>query len=118
MMNAIAKTGWKGWLARLTITVALAASLLAQPVAVKAQSAGRVPRGDMAQGRPLPNQTRPLPEIVAQVQATPPYRDMDYIGLSGFESRTMVYVLRFLDGRQVVVVQVDARSGRILGRTP
>ncbi len=117
-MNASADTGRKGWLARLLVAGALATSLLAQPAAADAQSRSRAPRSDQSQGRPLPNQTRPLPEIVAQVQSTPPYSGMDYIGLSGFESRTMVYMLRFLDGRQVVIVQVDARSGRILGRTP
>jgi hypothetical protein len=68
--------------------------------------------------RPSPHQTRPLPEIVAHVQGTPPYNDMDYIGVAGFQTRTMIYVLRFLDGRQVVVVHVDARSGRIVGRAP
>ena len=68
--------------------------------------------------RPQRNQTRPLPDIVARVQATPPFSSMDYIGVAGFETRSMVYILRFLDGRQVVVVHVDARSGRIIGRQP
>lgn len=66
--------------------------------------------------RPVPNETRPLPEIVARVQATPPYSNMDYIGVESFQVRQRVYVLRFIDGRQVVVVHVDARSGRIIGR--
>ena len=74
--------------------------------------------GQRDDDRPSPHQTRPLPEIVAHVQGTPPYNDMDYIGVAGFQTRTMIYVLRFLDGRQVVVVHVDARSGRIVGRAP
>ncbi len=68
--------------------------------------------------RPVANETRPLPEIVASVQATPPYNTMDYIGVAGFQLRQRIYVLRFIDGRQVVVVHVDARSGRIIGRSP
>lgn len=68
--------------------------------------------------RPVPSQTRPLPEIVARVQSTPPYNTMDYIGVAGFQVRQMIYVLRFIDGRQVVVVHVDARSGRIVSRAP
>jgi len=73
---------------------------------------------DSPNRRPQPNQTRPLPEIVANVQATPPYNQMDYIGVAGFEMRSMTYQLRFINGRQVVVVIVDARSGRIIGREP
>lgn len=108
-----------------SIVMTFAALVLASgellPVDASAQS--RPPRAAREQTapadiRPTPNQTRPLPEIVANVQATPPYSRMDYIGVAGFEMRTMVYVLRFLDGRQVVVVHVDARTGRILGRGP
>ncbi len=112
----------------LTMLIAAAIMLLALPGSATAQGHGQRPRGAESQrppmpperpmpfDRPSPHQTRPLPDIVAEVQATPPYRDMDYIGVAGFETRTMIYVLRFLDGRRVVVVQVDARSGRIIGQ--
>lgn len=107
--------------------VALGAALTAlalTPVAASAQSRHRQPVLPPPSGsseddeRPQPHQTRPLPDIVARVQSTPPYNGMDYIGVAGFETRSMIYVLRFLDGRQVVVVHVDARSGRIVGRIP
>lgn len=117
-MNATAKKRGKGWFVRLFAGAFLASAMLAASVQADAQVRSRAPRVAQDDDRPQPNQTRPLPEIVARVQATPPYSGMDYIGLSGFEARTMVYVLRFLDGRQVVIVHVDARSGRILGRTP
>lgn len=100
------------------------ACLALTPVAAEAQSRNRAPVQIPPSGssddddRPQPHQTRPLPDIVARVQATPPYNGMDYIGVAGFETRSMIYVLRFLDGRQVVVVHVDARSGRIVGRAP
>lgn len=102
----------------MLVTVALVAATAVSPTAADAQSRSRSPRADQSEERPSPNQTRPLPEIVARVQSISPFSGMDYIGVAGFETRTMVYVLRFLDGRQVVVVHVDARSGRILGRTP
>lgn len=112
-----------GWGSKIALGAALLFFALT-PVAGLAQSRHRVPvmpplSGSSDDGdRPQPHQTRPLPDIVARVQATPPYDDMDYIGVAGFETRSMIYVLRFLDGRQVVVVHVDARSGRIVGRIP
>lgn len=107
-----------GLAAPVLVAVALVAATALPATSADAQSRSRSSRADQSEERPAPNQTRPLPEIVARVQSTPPYSGMDYIGVAGFETRTMVYVLRFLDGRQVVVVHVDARSGRILGRTP
>ena len=103
-----------GRVARSAMLVAFLAAVAAvHPADALAQ--GRVIDND---DRPQRNQTRPLPDIVARVQATPPFSSMDYIGVAGFETRSMVYILRFLDGRQVVVVHVDARSGRIIGRQP
>ena len=102
----------------------LGAMLVAAAFAVAAPSAAQnrttVPRLPNPQEdvRPAPNDTRPLPEIVAQVQSTPPYNSMDYIGVAGFQVRQRIYILRFIDGRQVVVVHVDARSGRIIARMP
>jgi hypothetical protein len=89
-----------------------------EPVA--AQTRNRAPaatqsvRSNVEDERPNAVQTRPLPDIVARIQSTPPYGDMDYLGVADYDTRNMVYVLRFLDGRRVVVVNVDARSGRIL----
>ena len=68
--------------------------------------------------RPVMRMGRPLPEIVASLRSQSPYDEMDYIGVAGFEMRRQIYVLRFLDGRQLVVVMVDARSGRVVGRQP
>lgn len=58
----------------------------------------------------------PLPQIVAGLQAMEPYREMRYIGIERFDPRTGIYTLRFLNGRQIVVVQVDGRSGRVINR--
>lgn len=84
------------------------------------QNFQRAPEAPMPRRAPMGQirQARPLPEIVAGVQAREPYRDMDYIGVERFESRTGAYVLRFMDGRHVVVVHVDGRTGRVLDRAP
>jgi hypothetical protein len=58
----------------------------------------------------------PLPQIVAGLQAMEPYRDMRYLGIERFDPRTGIYALRFLNGRQIIVVLVDGRSGRIIDR--
>jgi hypothetical protein len=117
MISTMFLRKWDGFV-RALASVGVVAAVLLQASVADAQLRSRSPRTDQSDERPAPNQTRPLPEIVARVQATPPFSGMDYIGVAGFETRTMIYVLRFLDGRQVVVVHVDARSGRILGRTP
>lgn len=107
---------WRGAAA----TAGCALALLAQPVSASAQQARTstppVERNSARPPSPPPmfRNTRPLPELVADVRARQPYRDMDYIGVERYETRTSIYVLRFLNGRQVVVVHVDARTGRVL----
>jgi hypothetical protein len=102
------------------LTLALLAIAVATPPALaqnrnRAPSAAQPVRSGVEEQRPNAVQTRPLPDIVARVQATPPYSGMDYVGVADYDERAMIYVLRFIDGRRVVVVNVDARSGRILG---
>ena len=63
-------------------------------------------------------QVIPLNRLVADVRSRAPYNDMTYLGGPQFDARRMIYALKFMDGSQVVVVYVDARSGRIVGRKP
>jgi uncharacterized iron-regulated membrane protein len=63
-------------------------------------------------------QVLPLGRLVAMVQARAPYRDMIYLGGPQFDARTMRYGLKFLDGNKVIVVFVDARTGKVVGRQP
>ena len=63
-------------------------------------------------------QVLPLGKLVAMVQARPPYRDMVYLGGPQFDARAMRYGLKFLDGNKVIIVFVDARTGKIVGRQP
>ena len=52
------------------------------------------------------------------MKARPPYNGMTYLGGPQFDSSRMIYALKFMDGSQVVIVYVDARTGRIVGRKP
>lgn len=54
----------------------------------------------------------PLAAIRARVQIP----GADFIG-ADFDSGARVYRLKFMRGRQVIFVDVDARSGRVLGRS-
>lgn len=63
-------------------------------------------------------QVIPLNRLIAEVRARPPYNEMSYLGGPQFDADRMIYALKFMDGNQVVVVYVDARTGRIVGRKP
>jgi uncharacterized iron-regulated membrane protein len=63
-------------------------------------------------------QVIPLNKLIADVRSRPPYNDMTYLGGPQFDAGRMIYALKFMDGSQVVVVYVDARTGRIVGRKP
>ena len=63
-------------------------------------------------------QVIPLNRLVADVKSRPPYSGMTYLGGPQFDAGRMIYALKFMDGAQVVVVYVDARTGRIVGRKP
>ena len=60
----------------------------------------------------------PLNRLIADVKSRPPYSGMTYLGGPQFDADRMLYALKFMDGAQVVVVSVDARTGRIVGRKP
>jgi hypothetical protein len=107
-----------------TRSAALLAALCVAGVPV-AGNAQRLGRGEVIETPAPPppassamRNTRPLPELIASLRATPGYRTMDYIGVERFESDTGTYVLRFLNGRRIVTVHMDARSGRVLRRSP
>ena len=63
-------------------------------------------------------QVVPLNRLVADVRARAPYNGMTYLGGPQFDASQMIYALKFMDGSRVVVVYVDARTGRIVGRRP
>ncbi len=63
-------------------------------------------------------QVIPLKRLIDNVRSRAPYNEMTYLGGPQYDASTMRYGLKFLDGNQVVIVYVDARTGRILGRNP
>ena len=81
-----------------------------------------VARGDREQNNlrdaAAQGQVIPLNRLVAEVRSRAPFNDMTYLGGPQFDAQRMIYALKFMDGSQVVVVYVDARSGRIVGRKP
>ncbi len=100
----------------------LALSLAALPLALIASVPFAAARDDQdaasARAAMEQGQALPLGRLVAMVQARQPYRDMVYLGGPKFDPRTMRYELKFLDGSRVIVVIVDARSGRVVGTQP
>jgi hypothetical protein len=55
-----------------------------------------------------------LPEIERRV--VPTMKGAQYIGMA-FDGSTSVYTLKFLRDGQVIWVDVDGRSGQVIGRT-
>lgn len=99
-----------------TLTLSLISALLLSAGAPAAARGNRDQdnlRDAAAQG-----QVVPLNKLVADIRSRPPYNDMTYLGGPQFDAGRMLYKLKFMDGSQVVVVYVDARTGRIVGRKP
>jgi uncharacterized iron-regulated membrane protein len=98
------------------LTIPLIAALLlsaAAPAAARGNRDQDHLREAAAQGQVIP-----LNRLIAEVRARPPYNEMSYLGGPQFDADRMIYALKFMDGNQVVVVYVDARTGRIVGRKP
>ena len=97
----------------LVSTLAAGAILLAPAVPARDDQEAASARAAAEQG-----QAMPLGRLVAMVQARAPYRDMTYLGGPQFDVRTMRYGLKFLNRNKVIVVIVDARTGRVVGQQP
>ena len=97
----------------LFLPLASAFLLAASPASARVERDQDNMRNAAAQGQVIP-----LNRLVAEVRARPPYNGMTYLGGPQFDANQMIYALKFMDGSQVVVVYVDARTGRIVGRKP
>lgn len=95
---------------RKAISTFLAAALLAGSPAVPAFSQGR---GDQESAREQmrAGQTLSVREIERRI--IPQMKGHEYLGFE-FDSAASAYRLKFINGRQVVWVDVDARTARIL----
>ncbi len=59
---------------------------------------------------------RILPARAIEARVVPRMAGMTYLGFE-FDAGSSNYRLKFMDGRRVVWVDVDGRTGRILGRS-
>jgi uncharacterized membrane protein YkoI len=98
---------------RTTILILSAALLVTAPAAARGNRDQDHLREAAAQGQVIP-----LNRLIAEVRSRAPYSEMTYLGGPQFDAGRMIYALKFMDGSQVVVVYVDARTGRIVGRKP
>ncbi|MGQ3100568.1 MAG: hypothetical protein CVT78_02190 [Alphaproteobacteria bacterium HGW-Alphaproteobacteria-17] len=98
------------------LTIPLVSALLLS-VAVPAAARGNRDQDHLREAA-AQGQVIPLNRLIAEVRARPPYNEMSYLGGPQFDADRMIYALKFMDGNQVVVVYVDARTGRIVGRKP
>ena len=85
--------------------------LIATPLADPAPQAGEQQR---AYSAARSGQLIPLADLRARVQAMMP--GAQYIGVE-FDPPSGIYTLKFLRNGSVIWVQVDGRTGRVLGRT-
>ena len=99
-----------------TLTLSILSALLltaGMPAAARNDRDQDNMRDAAAQG-----QVVPLNRLIADGRSRAPYSSMTYLGGPQFDAGRMIYALKFMDGSQVVVVYVDARTGRIVGRKP
>jgi hypothetical protein len=99
-----------------TLTLSLASALLLTagvPASARSDRDQDNLRNAAAQG-----QVVPLNRLIADVRSRAPFSGMTYLGGPQFDADRLIYALKFMDGSQVVVVYVDARTGRIIGRKP
>lgn len=93
----------------------LAAVLVVGPIAstgVAAQDS----RSDQSEARKEMNAGRLVSLRQIEARILPMMRDAEYIG-PAFDSTAMAYRLKFIREGRVLYVDVDARTGRILGRS-
>ncbi len=101
-----------------TLTFSLASALLLS-AGVPATARGDRDRDqDNLREAAAQGQVIPLNRLIADIRGRAPYNGMTYLGGPQFDANRMIYALKFMDGSQVVVVYVDARTGRIVGRKP
>lgn len=101
-----------------TLTISLVSALLLGASGPALARGDRDRDQDHLRDAAAQGQVIPLKRLIADVSSRPPYSDMSYLGGPQFDARQMVYALKFMDGSQVVIVYVDARTGRIVGRKP
>ncbi|GAA0726402.1 hypothetical protein GCM10009106_01290 [Sphingomonas japonica] len=95
--------------------MAMLAVLMAAPCAASADPLQKLKR-DHEQAREARLQGRLLPLREIERRVLPRMKGADYLGFD-FDSGPAIYTLKFLRNGQVIWVDVDGRSGAILGRS-
>jgi uncharacterized membrane protein YkoI len=101
-----------------TLTLSLVSALLISAGAPASARGDRDRDQDNLRDAAAQGQVIPLNRLIAEIRSRAPYNEMTYLGGPQFDAGRMIYALKFMDGSQVVVVYVDARTGRIVGRKP
>jgi hypothetical protein len=99
------------------LRISIIAGLMAISGIIAAPAVAFSPRDDQATAREAASSGAQLSlaSIVANVQRQPQFRTLTFLGGADYNERSKTYRLKFMDGKRVVFVDVDARSGRILG---
>lgn len=100
---------YRGIMHKLLASIAVAALLVPAPPALAQRNEQGQARKEMRAGNILGSR-----EIEARV--LPQMRDQEYLGFA-YDSTAMAYRLRFIRDGRVSYVDVDARTGRVLGIT-
>ncbi|TKD51744.1 PepSY domain-containing protein [Sphingomonas baiyangensis] len=99
------------------LSILLAAGLLAPPLPATARTTDAPQRkGDHRAAHEARMQGRILPLREIERRVVPKAKGARYIGFD-FDSGTAVYTLKFLRDGNVIWIEVDGRSGQILGRS-
>ncbi|WP_112381311.1 hypothetical protein ACLN6N_14145 [Sphingomonas carotinifaciens] len=100
---------------KMTVLLALLAASPALTAPVMAQAPDQR-RGDQMKALQARKQGRilPMPEIEKRV--LPQMEGAQYLGFD-FDASAAIYTMKFLRNGTVIWVEVDARSGQIVGRT-
>jgi len=94
----------------------LVASILAAAAMLCAAAPGHAQDNDQGKARKEMRAGNVLRLSDIEARILPQMRGYQYLG-PAYDSTAMAYRLKFLRGQQVVYVDVDARSGRVIGKS-
>jgi uncharacterized membrane protein YkoI len=95
---------------------ALLTSLAALAVAGTPVSAQDQPRGDQSEARREAQAGNIMRSSEIEARILPTMRNAEYLGFA-YDSTARAYRLKFIKDGRVTYVDVDARTGRVIGRS-
>ncbi|HEY6964804.1 MAG TPA: PepSY domain-containing protein [Erythrobacter sp.] len=98
---------------RLALCLAPITALALAGTAVSAQDQ---PRGDQGEARREAQAGNIMRSSEIEARILPTMRDAEYLGFA-YDSTARAYRLKFIKDGRVTYVDVDARTGRIIGRS-